>query len=151
VGLIGALWFSDVRPLVLIVAVMAGVGVVGVWSHLAHPHVETDTLDQAPPLTDDRAIESSAITAARVFCRVPIASAILLGVLAVWELAGLSVEAVLGVAIALISGLAYTRLRRARAVMRWEKQSGESALVVGSASSGTRYRVSPKAPSSARG
>lgn len=98
---------------------------------------------QAIRLTGTPTLERTWATALRVLSRLPVAGAIVLVVSSGSELTGLGAEPVVSALVALLSGLACTRLRRAQAVSRWEANKGETALVAGSAGSGTRYRVRP--------
>jgi hypothetical protein len=141
VGVVGAVWLLDARPLVLLAAVVLGVGVVGLWSRLAYPDPESTALESATPLSSSPPIEPRTTTALRVLRPLPLGGLIVLGPLAGLEIAGLGAEPLLSAVLALLSGLAWTRIRRARAVQRWEARAAERALVVGSASSGARYRI----------
>jgi hypothetical protein len=142
VGAVDAIWLLEARAWVLVAAAIVGVGVVGFWSRLAHPDPERSALDDATPLPSSPPIESSLTTALRVLRRVPLGGIVLLGMFLGVRLVGLSAEPFLIAAVALLAGLAWTRLRRGRAVKKWEARAAEHALVLGSATSGARYRVS---------
>lgn len=140
-GAVGSVWLTDVRPAALLGAALLGIVIVGGWSQLVNHNPEDAALDATRPLTTRPQIESSTMTSLRVLSRAPLAVAILLGALATWDILGMDADPLLTASTALLFGLTYSRLRRARAVTKWEGRAAARALVAGSATRGKRYRA----------